>query len=243
MYHMNVGFDSDSSGEARISYLRKVYAWLMVGVLLTSATAWLALSGAPIPMVDHGKTIQVPYLVAMIAEHPFLAGFSFLGFVVMAGVTRKIRGVNALAYFLTTTFTGLFIGPAIFLAHMKAASGDTLSANPVRDTFVLTMCAFGALSAYAVGSKRDFSAWRGFLMTGLFVVIGAMILSIFVGSQSLNLAISSVAVLLFAGFILFDTSKILRGSCDDALGDALNLYLDLVNMFLNLLRILSSSKD
>jgi len=135
----------------------------------------------------------------------------------------------------------LFIGPSLFIAQLKATSGNTLSSNPVRDAGVLTIVSFIGLTIYAARSKRDFSTWGAALNTGLWVLIGAMILNIFVGSSVVGLAISSVAVLVFAGYIIYDTHSILRMSRgDDALGDALNLFLDVLNLFLHLLRILSS---
>ena len=80
---------------------------------------------------------------------------------------------------------------------------------------------------------------------GLWVVIGAMVLGFFFHSAALQLAIASVGVLLFCGYILFDTSRMLRGRRlgSDAVGAALGLFLDVVNLFLFLLRILSSRRS
>ena len=78
---------------------------------------------------------------------------------------------------------------------------------------------------------------------GLWVVLGAILLSIFVHSAALSLAIASVGVLLFSGYILYDTSRLLREPCTDAVSAALRLFLDVVNLFVFLLRILSSSRS
>jgi modulator of FtsH protease len=92
-------------------------------------------------------------------------------------------------------------------------------------------------------SKRDFSFLGGFLSMGLWVLIGASLLSFFVGGASFSLAIASVGVLLFGGYILFDTSRILRDPTNrDPVGAAIGLYLNFLNMFLFLLRILSSGR-
>jgi modulator of FtsH protease len=78
---------------------------------------------------------------------------------------------------------------------------------------------------------------------GLWVLIGASLLSFFVGGASFSLAIASVGVLLFGGFILFDTSRILRDPTNrDPVGAAIGLYLNFLNLFLFLLRILASSR-
>ena len=105
-----------------------------------------------------------------------------------------------------------------------------------------TTIAFVGLSGYALITKKDFSFMRGALTMGFFVVLGAMFLNFFVGSNVFGLAISSVVVLLFGAFILYDTSRLLRSGEDDAVGGAIQLYLNFLNIFLALLRILSSRR-
>ena len=124
-----------------------------------------------------------------------------------------------------------------------AGLGGTLSASPVRDAFILSVAAFGGLTAYAMLTKRDFSFMGGALVMGVFVVFGASLLNLFLGSSIFGLAISSVAVLLFGAYVLYDTSRLLRSNEDDAVGGAISLYLDFVNLFLSILRILSSRRD
>lgn len=233
------------SESSPLAYVRQVYAWLFVGVLITIGAAWGALNiGVPVTVTIDKQLVSVPPLVAAIVQHPMAAGLLFLALVVMAGISRKLKGLNAVAFLGTTAFSGVFIGPAVFAANLKASMGNTLSSHPVRDAGILTVLAFTGLTGYVFASKRDFSAWGSVLMTGLMVLIGAMFLSIFVGSNALSLAISSVAVLLFAGFIVFDTWRILNVSeRDDAIGDALNMYLNVLNIFLSLIRIFGSSSS
>ena len=225
---------------ASMAYVRRVYGWLMTGVLLCCAGAWGAFNiGLPVQAKVGKHVVEAPMTVGLIAEHPYLACFGFMGLALIVTMARRIPGVQTLAFVVFTTFTGMFFGPAIFAAQLAAHSGHTLSGHPVRDAFVLTMCAFGGLTGYVMVSKRDFSTWGSALVTGLWVLIGALVLSIFTHSSAFDLAISSVAVLLFAGFIVFDTWRVLnRSSHDDAIGDALALFLDLANLFLHLLRIL-----
>ena len=78
---------------------------------------------------------------------------------------------------------------------------------------------------------------------GLFVLIGASLLNIFLGSSVFGLAIASVSVLLFGAYVLYDTSRILRSGEDDAVGFAISLYMDFFNIFLAILRILSSRRE
>jgi FtsH-binding integral membrane protein len=124
-----------------------------------------------------------------------------------------------------------------------ASNGQTLDPSPVRDAFLLTGAAFVGLSGYTLVSKRDFSNLGAALTIGLFVLIGATLLGLFVHAAVFHLAVASVGVLLFAGYILYDTSVIMRQGEGDAVGAALRLFLDIVNLFLLLLRILSSQRE
>ena len=115
----------------------------------------------------------------------------------------------------------------------------------MRDAFLLTAITFGGLTGYCFVTKRDFSFMGAALSTGLWVVIGASLLGFFFHSTALSLAVASVAVILFAGYILYDTSRILRSGAvatGDAVSAALSLFLDVINLFLALLRILSSQR-
>jgi modulator of FtsH protease len=101
------------------------------------------------------------------------------------------------------------------------------------------------LTLYALVSKRDFSFLRGFLSIGLWVVLGAVILGFFVQSSVFSLAVASGGVLLFGGFILYDTSRMLRSPEDrmDPVGATISLFLSFLNMFLFLLRIFTGGRD
>jgi FtsH-binding integral membrane protein len=98
-------------------------------------------------------------------------------------------------------------------------------------------------TTFEIISSKNFSYLGGALSMGLFVVIGASLLNLFVGSSVVSLAISSVAVLLFGAFVLYDTSRLLHSDEEDAVGGAIQLYLNFLNIFLALLRILSSRRN
>ena len=148
-----------------------------------------------------------------------------------------------MALFGAAFVSGLFIAPTLWVVQLMASQGHTLAASPIRDAFLLAVLGFTGLTSYALLSKRDFSFLGGFLSMGLWVIIGASILSFFVGGATFSLAIASVGVLLFGGYILFDTSRILRDPQNrDPVGAALGLYLNFLNLFLFLLRILASSR-
>jgi FtsH-binding integral membrane protein len=109
---------------------------------------------------------------------------------------------------------------------------------------MLTIGAFGVLTAYAFVSRRDFSAWRSFFMVGLWVVIGGMLLNLFFKNPVADLALAAITVLVFSGLLVFDTWRIRNVyGPDDYVGAAVQIYLDLLNLFLALLRILGGRRN
>jgi modulator of FtsH protease len=229
-----------------IAYLRKVYSLFAGGILFAIAGALVALyAGQPTVVGESGGvSVALPPVVAFGVEHWVLMFLMYLGAFFAASFARRIPGVNVAALFGYTFVTGLFIAPSIFFAMLLASSGATLDPSPVRDAFLLTGAAFTGLTGYVFVTKKDFSFLGASLSIGLWVVLGAMLLSFFLHSAVLQLAIASVGVLLFAGYILYDTSRILQDREErDAVGSALRLFLDVVNMFLFLLRILSSARN
>ena len=226
----------------RVTFLRKVYL-LMTGAVGVSAltAAFACLAGASTPRaIGHG--LAVPPLVGLFLEHPFLSLILLLGGTFGASAVARRPGLNVAALFGLSAVIGLVIAPAIYFAQLRASTGDTLSSAPVLHAFALAVTGFVGLSTYAIVSKRDFSTLRGFLTMGLFVVIGASVLNLFFGGQVFALAIASVVVLLFGGFVLYDTSRMLREGDNQPVVAALGLYLNFLNIFLALLRIFGSGR-
>jgi FtsH-binding integral membrane protein len=88
-------------------------------------------------------------------------------------------------------------------------------------------------------TRRDFSAWRGMLFVGLIVVLAASLVGIFVHSQAFQMAISAVCALVFCGYILYDTSDIIHGGETNYIMASMRLYMDILNLFMSLLQLLS----
>jgi modulator of FtsH protease len=231
----------------KLAFLRKVYG-LFTGSLVTAAVgAMLALyAGGGVSQIAiqvGGEVVRVPPLVFFFVNHWIIGAMLFLGSFFAASAVRERPGVNVAALFGASFVSGLYIAPMLFFATAMASQGQTLSAAPVRDAFLLSVGGFTGLTTYALLSKRDFSFLGGFLSMGLWVLIGASLLSLFVGGSAFGLAIASVGVLLFGGFILYDTSRILRDPTNrDPVGAAIGLYLNFLNVFIMLLRILSSQR-
>jgi FtsH-binding integral membrane protein len=119
-------------------------------------------------------------------------------------------------------------------------------------TFFVTAAAFGALSLYGYTTKKDLSGFGTFLIMGLFGLIIASIVNIFLASSALGFAISAIGVLVFAGLTAYDTQKIkeMYYEADDvavagrkAIMGALTLYLDFINLFMFLLQFLGNKNE
>ncbi|ELP5729578.1 Bax inhibitor-1/YccA family protein [Vibrio sp. IRLE0018] len=140
--------------------------------------------------------------------------------------------------FVFTTLMGGALGPMLTY-YASIPSGPTIIAQALG----LTGMVFLGLSAYTITSKKDFSFMRNFLMAGLIIVIVAAIINIFVGSTLGQLVISSVSALVFSGFILFDTSRIVRGEETNYVSATISMYLNILNLFTSLLTILGIMRD
>jgi FtsH-binding integral membrane protein len=219
-----------------------VYALLTVGVGFAIAGALVALYvGAPVTVP--GTDLLARPIVLFGMQHWIVMMVAFFASALTAQAARRRRGINVAVLFGFTFFAGLFIAPSLAVAQYMASSGTTLDASPVRDAFLLTGAAFVGLTAYVLVTKRDFSFLGAGLSMGVWVVLGALLLGMFLHSAALQLAVATVGVLLFCGYILFDTSRLLRAQDEqDPVGATLRLFLDVMNVFLFLLRILSGSR-
>jgi modulator of FtsH protease len=142
---------------------------------------------------------------------------------------------------LTGLFTfaeGVWIAPLLYVAE-RSQPGVTSQAA------LLTLGTFGALSLYATFSRRDFSAWGSFFMVGLIVLIITSLLNLFFRSTAAALYISAATVFIFGGLLVFDTWRIVRSGSygeDDYVAAAVQIYLDLLNMFLAILSLLGGRR-
>jgi modulator of FtsH protease len=211
-----------ASLEERSGFVRKVYALFFVGI-------FFAIFGVAIGFM-------VPGVMEAIYYHPFIAFLALIGGVYGAQAVRHTPGLNLAALFGFTTLTGVVISPAMAIYQ---------SYNPasIIQAGVLTVGIFGGLTAYVFISKKDFSFMRGMVVTGLIIVFLSALLNMFIVSSAFGFAISVAALLLFSGFVLYDTSNIIRRyPTNEYVAGALSLYLDAFNIFLSLLRILNAGR-
>ena len=158
--------------------------------------------------------------------------------VVMFGLLFAVQAKrnSAMALPLVFAFTGWMgwsLGPMVAFV-LGSAGGMGILFNATAGTAIT----FFALSAYAITSGRDFTFMRGFLMTGLIVCLLAIVAGFFFQVPALQLAISGALILLAAGFILFDTSNIVRGGETNYVMATVSLYINIYMLFSNLLAIM-----
>lgn len=212
-------------GEARLAYIRKVYTYFALAVATGIGGTLLAINTS---------------LVFFFAGSPIISLILFIGIVWWASRSAE-NPTTALPTLAAATFvSGLVISPVIYAVAGMQGPGVIYSA------LTLTACVFGGLTLYTWISRKDFSYMGASLMIGLFLIIGVGIVNMFVQSSTLSLASAIVSVVLFSGFILYDTSRILRQPhlVPPTLA-ALSLYLDFLNLFMAILRIfgIGSSDD
>lgn len=214
------------SVEERMAFLRKVYSLLSASLLTGALGAWLARGHQDL---DQAGPLFVPVVSNMI-----LFIVLEIGLVFFAMWARRKPGLNMVALFSFTTVSGLTLGPIFY----RYAGGTIIEA------LVLTFGIFAGLSLYVIFSKKDFSFMSGFLMTGLIILVVGGLLNMFLQNSMLHFLFSGVGVFLFSGFILYDTSNIMRTyGTDEYVSATLALYLDILNLFISLLQLLGMSKD
>ena len=176
---------------------------------------------------------------SMLAGFGPLAGivFTLLGFVPLVYLSKNRNTAAAVPAMLTFTgLSGLGLGPT--LTHYVSLPGGS---STVLTAAVLTTAVTLALTAYVHKTGKDFTRMGGFLFAGLIVVLLASIAAIFV--PAMQAGVSAVAALLFSGFILFDTSRLIRGEEDNYVMAACSMYLNVLNLFLAILQLLGFAGD
>ncbi|MGI8401899.1 MAG: Bax inhibitor-1/YccA family protein [Gemmatimonadaceae bacterium] len=211
------------TGEERATLVRRTYSLVLVSVLVT--------------MVGASFGLSQPRLLAAVAQHPFIAFFCSLAPLLMATRKKTDFPINIALVFLFNVVMGVIISPALdFYGRTQPGL--------IPQAAILTIGAFGILTMYAFVSRRDFSAWGSFLMVGLWVLIGTMFLSFFFQNDMARVWLASVTVLLFSGLLVFDTWRLrnIYGP-EDYVGAAVQIYLDLLNIFMAVLRLTGNRRS
>ena len=157
-----------------------------------------------------------------------------IGFYGLFFLTNKLRDSawGLVSAFALTGFMGFILGP-ILNRYLGMAGG----AEVVSSAFAMTALVFGGLSAYVLISRKDMSFLGGFITAGFFVLLAAVVASMFFQISGLQLAISAGFVLFSSVCILFQTSAIIHGGERNYIMATISLYVSIYNLFISLLQI------
>jgi len=174
--------------------------------------------------------------MAMNLSHTVALVLMLVGFGLLFVVNRMADSAKGLpAIFAFTGVMGASLGPTLNF-YLSLPGGPSLIMQALGGTAIV----FFGLSAYALTTRKDFSYMGGFLMVGLIVALVAGIANIFLGIPALSLTISAAIVMVMSGLILFDTSRIIHGGETNYIRATVSLYLNIYNLFLHLLHLLTA---
>ena len=201
--------------------------------VLRNTYGLLALSIIPTVL---GATLGVKSGFSFMAGSPMLGALLFLGIAwgFMWGIERnKNSGLGVALLLGFTFFMGLMLSNILRVA-LGFSNGASLIAMAAGGTGTI----FAVLASIAATTKRDFSGIGKFLFAGVILLIVASLANIFLQIPVLSLAISSIAIMVFSAYILFDINRIVQGGETNYVSATLAVYLDIYNIFVNLLNLL-----
>jgi FtsH-binding integral membrane protein len=218
------------------AYMIRVYNYMAGGVALTGLVSWLTYQAAG------GDAISI--------AGGQITGLTSFGQAIFSGPLTIILFLGTLGIVFFMSFRidrlapgaalALFMGYAALLGLMLSAVFLAYTSSSISRTFFISAASFGALSLYGYTTQRDLSPIGSFLIMGLFGLLLAIVVNIFLKSTGLEFAISVIGVLVFAGLTAWDTQRIkqMYSAMDDgtvagrkAVMGALSLYLDFINLF------------
>ena len=197
--------------------IRNTYVLLSMTLLFSAVTAAMSMAMSVSPGVSMMTTLGA------------------LGLIWLVLPRTENSGAGIAVVFAIAGLLGFGLGPMLSY-YLAMPNGPQTVATALGGTGLI----FLGLSGYALTTRKDFSFMGGFLFMGLIVVLVAMIANIFLEIPALSLALSAIIVLLMSGLILFDTSRIVNGGETNYLRATVALYLDIYNLFIHLLSLLTA---
>jgi FtsH-binding integral membrane protein len=183
-----------------------------------------------------GAFVGLSVSFSFMAQHPIMAPLLMFG--VMLGMLFAVSALRnsvwGIVMLLGFTFVaGVFLGPILQHAlHLR--NGAQLVGMAAGGTGLI----FFSLATIATVTKKDFSFMGKFLFIGVILLVVASLANIFFAIPALSLTISAIAILIFSAYILYDISQIIHGGETNYVMATMSLYLDIYNIFVNLLSLL-----
>jgi FtsH-binding integral membrane protein len=231
------------------AYMLRVYNYMAAGLVITGVVAYvlfmLATTNNPAEAVMQvrGSNISLTQFGVVLFTSPlrWVIALAPLGVVIL--LASRLHTMSLPTAQLTFWIYSALVGASISWIFLRYAHGS------ITQVFFITAAAFGSLSLYGYTTKKDLSGWGSFLIMGLFGIIIAALVNLFLQSSGLQFAISVIGVLVFSGLTAYDTQQIkemyFEGDGEAVAGrkailGALNLYLDFLNLFMMLLSLLGN---
>ncbi len=221
--------------QASTRFLAKVFNWMAMGLGLTGLAAFVTASSPALLRAIYGNSFVLYGLI-----------FAELGLVFY--LSARVHKISA------QTATSLFLGYSVLNGVTLSSILIIYTMTSVAATFFITAAMFGAMAVYGYVTKRDLSGMGSFLMMGLFGIIIASLVNLFLGSPAVAWMVSFLGVIIFTGLTAYDVQKITQLGASGimeqgesaiqrmAVMGALALYLDFINLFLMLLQFLGDRR-
>ncbi len=222
------------------AYMLRVYNYMLIGLALTGATAWLTAETPFGQLFYHVNPATGQMGMTLLG---LIALFAPLGLVLFMSfrINRMSVGAAQATFWVYAGLVGIGISP-ILLVYTGAS---------VAQVFFITAATFGAMSLWGYTTRANLAGFGSFLFMGLIGVVIASVVNMFLHSAAMTFAISIIGVLVFTGLTAYDTQWIKENYTvnDDgtvagrkAIFGALRLYLDFLNLFLMLMQLLGNRR-
>jgi FtsH-binding integral membrane protein len=228
----SLGYQSNVDATTLAQFFNAVYAWMAAGLALTAVVAWAVANNPNLRDLARGPV----FLVAIVAELVLVVAIS-------SAINRISAGVATVLFLLYAALNG-FVFSVLLLHYTLASLGST---------FAVTAGTFGAMSLYGYVTKRDLTRLGSLLFMALIGVILASLVNLFLQSPMLYWGTTYLGVLIFVGLTAYDTQRLrvlaVQTSGDPRLASrmaivgSLVLYLDFINLFLTLLRLMGNRRN
>lgn len=211
------------------NYLSKVFLWMCIGLFVTFITG--------VTVAGNANALETifssgAYFLIIIAE--------FITVIVLSARIRKMSSTDAKFCFLLYSFlTGLTFSSTFVVYDLTS----------IISVFLITSVIMLVFSIIGARTKTDLTSLGTYLFMAVIGILIASVINIFVGSETFEIGIVILSIIVFIGFIAFDVQKIKRYAAEEpdnenlAIFGALELYLDFINIFIDLLRLFGNSRD
>ncbi|HCV43746.1 MAG TPA: hypothetical protein DGH68_09710 [Bacteroidetes bacterium] len=224
---------AEQAEELQRAFLVKVYGWMMAGLMVTGIVSLL--------------TLYTPGLLELVFSSRWVYLGLFIGQLgLVVYLSARIEHMSA------ATATMVFVGYSALTGLTLSVIFLVYTAESLATTFFVTAGTFGLMSAYGYVTKRDLTGFGSFLMMGLIGMVLASVVNMFFNNSTVYWITTYIGILIFVGLTAYDTQKIKQMSAlgleggemeqKGAIMGALRLYLDFINLFLLLLRLMGNRK-